>query len=367
MSTTVKIFYIYAGALLWLAASLYAGIIGNFPFDQMKTKATLIVAGIVTATSNSGSDSIWTIQTLRIYKGDAAPVIEAKANRPLSVEEAGSLRLKRGVFMVDANGSLLTRTGATFAVDYFVQISQDPVSVADNDVALCIDWMRGLANPGALIMRDLAVAADSCGSNLDTAKAIRAQFAGSPHTSDAMIGIFIGLRQSEPGALISLEQWLPAQKSLHPMLIENIAWAMFAYASPDPAGSASLRRLALGANAERIKGAAATVLAYIHSDETWLDLAALLTSTNEEVRWQATLGLLQAVDSGEREAPGPFGRKLFTSGKPVERRNKKRPAIPDDIRAKYALVGDGKTQALARKAPDDALIKFWLDYAHKNQ
>jgi hypothetical protein len=142
---------------------------------------------------------------------------------------------------------------------------------------------------------------------------------------------------------------------------------MFAYASPDPAGSASLRRLALGVNAERIKGAAATVLANIHSDETWLDLAALLTSSNQEVREQATLGLLQAVDNGEREAPGPFGRKLFTSGKPVERRNKKRPAIPDEIREKYALVGDGKTQPYSRRPADATLVNFWLDYAYKNQ
>jgi hypothetical protein len=343
-----------AGILLEAAQ---AGIIGNVPLEDMRRNATRIVAGMVLDVVTTSEGNVWSIQVLKTYKGPAATTIIVSGDPRTPEADLKSVRSKRGLFVADSRNALISRTGGTTVRDLYVPLAQELSPAPDVDVAFCIDWMRGLSEPGTLVMRDLAVAASDCARNKDLVNKIRFQIGGSTRSSDALIIILVGIAQSDPAALEALETWLRGNPSLDGAMEENVAWGLFSYASPDARGSSVLRRLALGAQSLRVQEAAAIVLVYIHSDETWTDLAALLDSSRAHIRRLALQGLQQTVDAGERGEPGPFERRLIHLGDSVQRVAKRRSAIPKEMRVPRPDA----------QFDEEAMVRFWREYASRNR
>jgi hypothetical protein len=340
-----------------LCEGLTAGIIGNVPLDHMKKASSQIVAGLIQDVKNANGESQWSIQVVKTYKGNPASELRTvKAGRTLSSAEVNSVRMTHGIFMVDGNGNLLRRTGSVAVTDFFVPIAGQLAAAKDQETALCVDWMRGLMTPGALLLRDLAVAASYCGASKERVDAI-AGVLTAPTDRDALILLLVRLPQGEPAALEALERWLSLNPTANPLWIENIAFGMFAYSSPDKNGSATLRRLAQGARSEHIREAAATVLAYIHSEETWPDLTALLDAVDPQVRRLALLGLQQTVDAAEHDQPGAFERPLIHMGETVKRAVRKRPTVPVSARVPSDLRGINEA----------AILGFWRQYADQHR
>jgi hypothetical protein len=342
--------------LCLLCIEAHGAIIGNIPLKDMKRRAVLIVSGTVQDVKNASDGSVWTIQVMKTYQGAEVAVVSASTDRPVTQREMNGLRSEGGIFMIGSDGKLLNRTGSIVLTDRYVPLPNTLSSAKNIDVALCVDWMRGLTSPNVDLIRDLAVAAADCGSTKELVDGIRFELGGSPKNVDALVVILTGMAYSDPSALQALEEWLRNNPDPSSRLAENIGWGLFAYLSPDADGSFALRRLALGARSPRIRECAASVLAYIHAEETWSDLAALLDSSDRRVRWLALNGLQQAVDGGERGEPGAFERQLMHLGKPVPRNTKKRPPIPASARVPAAQASD-----------DAALLQFWREYAARNR
>lgn len=344
------------------AMTLQAGIIGNVTLGDMKAKATRVVAGLILESTNTQSGSNWTIQVLKNYQGDGPATLVATADRTLTSAERDSLRGRRGIFMLDKSGALLRRTGSVLITDLYVPMSGELSRASDSEAAFCIDWMHGLMEPGALIFRDLSVAAEYCSSTPTREKAIHSLLGGSSQDADRLIDILVELPQGNPSALTTLLDWLTKNRNTSSILLENIAFQLTSYTSPDKGGSQVLRLLAESGPDRNVRIAAARAMTGIHSDETWSDLALLLNSTDSEIQHLAVSGLYQTVLSGNGEHP--FEKPLIHMGQAVKRNARKRPTIPPTAVPQASVAG---SSVAAQQTSDTSQLSFWRVYAQENR
>jgi hypothetical protein len=344
------------------AVVLRAGVIGNVPLGDMKAKAARVFAGLIVESTNTQPGSNWTIQVLKNYQGEGPATLVATADRTLTPAERDSLRGRRGIFMLDASGALLRRTGSLLITDLYVPVSADLSRVSDSDAAFCLDWMHGLLNPGALIFRDLAVAAEFCASAVNREKAIHSVLAGSSQDTDRLIDVLVELPQGNPSALNSLLDWLAKNRSSSSILLENIAFQLTSYRSPDIGGSQVLRLIAESGPDRNVRIAAARAITGIHSDETWSDLALLLNSTDSEIQGLAVSGLYQTTLSGSGNHP--FEKPLVHMGQVVKRNARNRPPVPPAA-VPQAIVAERSFAAQENDATSQ--LSFWRIYAQENQ
>jgi hypothetical protein len=331
-----------------------ARIIGNVPLDVMISRADVILAGTVADAANNRGAGELSITVMQSYKGTAPAIVKATASRMFSSTEIQTLRSTTGLFMIDRSGFLLQRTGSLSLTDLFVPASLPLASTSNVDASFCIDWMRGLMRPGVTVLRDLAVAAAFCGGLKERSSTISQALAHSHDSDDRLISIMTRLPQGDASAVVDLQVWPALSDEADAVRVENIAFSLFSYANPEVKGSHALRALAQQARSDRIREAAAKVLCYLHSDETWTDLVALLESNDQNVQRIAIEGLHQTVDAGEREEPGAFERQLSVGGVLLKRNVHKRPGVPSDMRV------------LGASWPDAKVIAFWRQYVRDN-
>jgi len=341
---------------------LAARIIGNIPLEQMRAQAGRVVGATIADVSNTAAGSIWTIRVVKSYKGSAPATIVATADYSPSSGELSWLRSRAGIFMISSAGSLVRRTGSSRATDYFVPVFGELSKITDPETAFCVDWMRGLTDPAALIVRDLAVAATYCGGDTARAAAIRAYLAPGSVSADRVVSISLGLPRGEFSALEDLQAWMgqTGNAARNPAIVDNLQFQLAQYASPDLTSVQELRELAEGAADRIIQISAATALATIHSDETWPQLTRLLNSSDPEIRRLAISGLYQTVLSGLGEHP--FEHPLIQQGQRVKRNVRQRPRVPDS-----AIPRTGTADSMSAESVDDStMVTFWKTFALQN-
>lgn len=350
-----------------LAAScpgvLATGIIGNIPLEQMKAQAASVVGATIADVSNTPAGSTWTIRVVKSYQGSAQATIIATADYSPSSDELNWLRSRPGIFMISRTGSLVRRTGSSRATDYFVPVSGEFSKIADRETAFCVDWMRGLTDPAALIVRDLAVAATYCGGDTARADAIRGYLAPNSVSTDRIVSILLGLSRGEPSALKDLQACMGQTTSIawNPVIVDNLQFQLAQYASPDLTGVQTLRELAESTADRTIQISAVTSLATIHSDETWPHLTLLLNSSDPEIRRLAIAGLYQTVLSGLGEHP--FEHPLTQQGQRVRRNVRQRPRVLDS-----AIPRTEPTNSMSAQPVDDStMLTFWKSFAAQNR
>lgn len=364
LSSTLRRYFWLSSFLIvmayWSLALVFpcsSAVIGNRTVNEWLSSAKRVSVGTVMAIDNVNGVSRWRIAFTSDYFGTGDKVEDIVWLRELSANERAALLGSVGLFAVDHQNRFIGRTGSLSLRDVFPTAPERLSSATDPATRFCVDWLRTLAIPSNIIIRDLAVFSTYCASDSSVGNTTLKEL--QVDKSDSVAAAVLKTAMQKPSALadvLDVSNQLSEDSSA--VLYENLGWALLSFRESSPVALDGLARLALDASNAYVRACAANALVVIHTEESWPHLTDLLFSKDREVRLLAISGLQQIVDSGfDQEAPR-FESQVLLNGRPIQRQRRVRPRIDSNFRLRESKV-DAESET--------ALLGYWRSYALANR